>query len=300
MKRSSQGCILSPALFNVYSEFIFQEALDELKVGIKVNGQVVNNLRYADDTLILAENITDLKQIMESLYSKFEQYGLKINTSKTKYMVASKENNSNDTLTINGKPIEKVKKYRYLGVWLNECWDSEMEIRTRIEIARSAFIKMSSLYCNKDINLKLRWRLVKCYVLSILMYGVEAWTLNKLLINKLNAFEMWLYRHMLKITWTDKITNEKVLELMNNKKQEVVTTIKKRKTAYLGHIYRNSKYDFIRNIIEGKIEGRRGRGRPRTTWWENIKIWTGIKDAATLCRMAKEREEFRMLIADIR
>jgi len=88
--------------------------------------------------------------------------------------------------------------------------------------------------------------------LVVLLYGMEGWTLKAAAINKLEAFEMWLYRRILKIPWTARLTNEEMFE-----------SIEKRKTAYLGHIMRNTKYQFLHLLIEGKIEGRRGIGRKK-------------------------------------
>lgn len=299
LKGVRQGCILSPSLFNLYSERIFVEALDGVEMGIKCNGRYINNIRYADDTVILANSMDELKQLLDLLNNKVKHYNLKMNIDKTKLMVISKSTLPTNNLLIDGQRIGRVPKYRYLGCWLNENWNPEQEIRIRIEIARSTFIKMQKLYTNKDINLKLRWRLVKCYVLSILYYGVETWTLNKLMENKIEAFEMWLYRRMLRVSWNEKVTNVDILKRMK-KKKEVLATVKRRKIAYFGHLNRHDKYDLLKVIIEGKIEGKRGRGRRKMNWLDNIKKWTDIKDAVTLARLAKNRIDFAKVVTDAR
>lgn len=295
-----QGCILSPCLFNLYSEVIFRNAFDQLNLGIRINGKLIQNIRYADDTVLLATNPEDLQIMLQKLNNTLLEYGLRINTNKTKHMIVSKTPIS-ETLTplsLNNKIIDRVKSYKYLGCWLNENWESEKEIRTRIEIARNTFQKMRKLLTNRKINLKLRWRMVKCYIIPILMYGSESWTLKKNLINKLRAFEMWIYRRMLKIKWTDRITNIRVLEIMK-KDLEVVSTIKKRKAAYFGHIYRNNKYNLLKLIIEGKIEGKRGRGRRRTSWTKNIRDWLKVKSIDRLIRMTEHRETYRHMVANL-
>ena len=102
---------------------------------------------------------------------------------------------------------------------------------------------------------------LKCYVYSVLLYGVETWTLKAETLSKLQAFELWLYRRILKIPWTDKVTNEEVLRRMNTT-ADLVNIVKGRKLQYLGHIMRNrGRYELLQCILQGKIEGKKG---PRT------------------------------------
>ncbi|CAG9840549.1 unnamed protein product [Diabrotica balteata] len=120
------------------------------------------------------------------------------------------------------------------------------------------------------------------------------WTLKTRDINKLEAFEMWLYRRILKIPWTAKITNIDVLKRIIQERQ-LFETIKKRKTAYLGHIIRNGQYQFLQLIIEGK----RGIGRKKMSWLRNIRQWTGINDIKSLIHIARNRELMKNVIANI-
>ena len=130
-----QGCILSPILFNLYSEHIFGEALEDQEEGISVNGRKLNNIRYADDTIVFADSIEGLQLLMDRVVEKSSQYGLEINTNKTKLMVISKENIGGVHLSINQNAIERVSHYNYLGTIINEKWNNIQEIRCRIEKA---------------------------------------------------------------------------------------------------------------------------------------------------------------------
>ena len=82
-----QGCVLSPLLFNLYSEEIFKEALDDIELGVSVNGQRLNNIRYADDTVVFADNIEGLQELMTRVKDTSEKYGLTLNIDKTKFMI---------------------------------------------------------------------------------------------------------------------------------------------------------------------------------------------------------------------
>lgn len=295
-----QGCILSPLLFNLYSDRIFKEALEGIShLGIKINGEPITTIRYADDTVILANTFEGLQLLINKIGDVGETQGLKINIGKTKFMIFSRQPHNGTTLELNGSQIERVSKFKYLGSIITEDLNPDCEIKCRIEIARATFNNMRSFLCNDNLNLKLRQRMVECYVWSVLLYGVETWTLKVRTMNQLEAFEMWLHRRMLRIPWTQHVTNENVLRRANIERQ-LLTTVKCRKTSYLGHILRGDKYRLLQLILKGKIEGRRGIGRKQQSWLRNIRDWTGIRRAGELFRLAEDRTAFAMVIANVR
>jgi len=296
-----QGCILSPLLFNIYSEKIFQESIAEENKGIKVNGKFINNIRYADDTTIIADSIEDLQHLMNKINLHSKEFGLNINSKKTKFMIISKNpaNHSSSSMFIDNDPIERVNKFKYLGCWLNESWTSEQEIKCRVEMARAAFVKYRKILTNRDININLRLRLTKCYVWSILLYGLESWTLKVTDMNKIEAFEMWTYRRILKISWTSRVTNSEVLNKLG-KQRELLLTMKKRKVAYFGHVIRGQKYELLQLIVQGKIEGKRGVGRKQMSWLRNIRNWTNIRTIENLVHTAMDREQYNNVIQSLR
>ena len=183
---------MSPLLFNLYSEAVFREALEEMEIGIKVNGVWVNNIRYADDTMLIADNVQDLQRLVNIVGEHSRAAGLNINTKKTKFMVITRDPNAfvDSEITFNAMRIERVNKFKYLGVWLSENWSSDFEIKCRIEQARQAFLRLKRVFACSDFDLELRLRFMKCYVWSVLLYGVEGWILKVNDFNKLEAFEM--------------------------------------------------------------------------------------------------------------
>lgn len=293
-----QGCILSPLLFNAYSEEILKKALEEETAGIKINGIPVNNIRYADDTIIIAENIDDLQRLMNRIAECGQEYGLTMNAKKTKFMRISKTQRYNEQLTINGTKIEQVDKYKYLGTLIDSTNDYSREIRARIEIARANFNKLKRVLCTKDLKLNLRVRLLKCYVFSTLLYGMEAWTLNAATIRKLESFERWTYRRILKILWTEHVTNNEVMRRIN-KEMEIIETIKTRKLQYLGHITRGTKYARLQLIMQGKILGKRSIGRRKKSWLRNLREWYGCT-SIDLFRAAASKVRIAVMITNLR
>ena len=144
----------------------------------------------------------------------------------------------------------------------------------------------------------LKLRLLKCYVFPVLLYGAEAWTMIEQLIKKLSAFEMWLYRRILRISCTDHITNEEVLWRVG-KQQEIAFTVKRRKLEYFCYLMRHNKYPLHQLILQGKVDGRRGPGRWRNSWLQNLRQWFGLT-SVELFRQAANKIKIVMLIANVR
>lgn len=187
-------------------------------MGVLLNGERLNNIRYADDTVMFADTPESLRFLVDRVTMSSNKYGLDINTNKTKFMVISKANVPNCNIESNGKPIERVSGYTCLGTNINDQWDHAQKIKIRIEKARAVFGNMSKIFKNHDLTLTTKVRFLLCYVFSVLLYGVESWTLTEATSKRLEAFEMWLYRRILRVSWTDRVKNETVSQRMNKQK----------------------------------------------------------------------------------
>ena len=218
----------------MYAEQICKEALEDEEGGVTINGVKINNLRYADDSIIIARNEKELNSMVNKLNRISNNYGLKINSSKTKFMVVSKRNNSHVELKIGDVQVNCVEKIKYLGTQFNSKANSAEEIKVRIEQARTSFCKLKKVLFGSDLQLPVKKkRLIKCYVWSTLLCGVETWTLSKTIMKRLEAFEMWLYRRVLKIPWTERVSNVEILRRIRSKR-ELIDTINKKKTGIPG------------------------------------------------------------------
>lgn len=282
-----QGCILSPILFNLYTAIIFR-AINSVE-GLKIGGMNINNLRYADDTALLAESEQNLQNILNKVNEEGEEYGMSINVMKTKAMVVTKSGNNKCNLYLGRKEIEQVESFVYLGQLITSDGKNEKEILRRISIARCTFLQMSKSLCCRDIKLDTRQRILRCYIWPTLLYGAETWTISKTMIRKITAFEMWSYRKMLKIPWTEKVTNAEVLNRMETTPQ-LERTIKTRTLKYFGHVMRHQGLQ--KSLLEGHLEAKRQRGRPRQTWMDNIKNWTGLNYQQAI-RQTNDRKLWR-------
>jgi len=130
---------------------------------------------------------------------------------------------------------------------------------------------MQKVLTNRTLRIPLKIRLLHCYVFSILFYGMEAWTLTEAMCKRIEAFQTWTYRRMLKTSWMDRVTNQAVVQRMS-KQREVLNTIKRRKLEYFAHVMRNPKYELLHIIIQGK----HGPNRRRTSRLKNLGQWYGV------------------------
>ena len=232
-----QGCVLSPYLFNLFTEMIFR-ALDS-QWGISIGGRKISNLRYADDTALMANSEIELQRIAERVNDKGKEFGMKINVKKTKTMVVSRNAVvPRMNIVLDGQRVEQVAHFTYLGQKFTENGKCDDEIKSRIEQARVAFNSMRDILCCRKLSLSSRMRILKCYVWSTLLYGVETWTISKMCRSRLEAFEMWTIRRMMPISWTERMRNESALDLTGLRK-ELVRVFQMRKLRFFGHLMRH-------------------------------------------------------------
>ena len=174
-----QGCVLSPYLFNLLTELIFR-VIKNYEEGVSIGGRRISNLRYTDDTGITAKSERELQVLANRVNEEGKHFEMKMNIKKTKTMVISqKVETPKVNITLDGQPVEQVERFVYLGQLLTENRKCDEEIRRRIKIARTAFIKMRNVMTNPKLSASARLRFIKCYVWSTLLYGVETWTISK-------------------------------------------------------------------------------------------------------------------------
>jgi len=189
-------------------------------------------------------------------------------------------------ITVEGQSVEQVSKFRYLGSLISEDGRCLDDVKTRIGMAKDAFNKRKELL-TRSIRVDLRKRLVKTLVWPVVLYGCETWTMRKEEINRLNAFEMWVWRRMGKVSWMDKRTNEQVLSSMNEKRS-LIKTIWDRKKNWIGHVVRGD--GLMKLVLEGRMEGKRPRGRPRMGMIDDVLDET----YGDMKRKAENRENWRI------
>ena len=286
----------SPQLFNLYSEYILRHL--QVEEGFKVGGQNITDIRYADDTVLIATSEGKLQALLNNVVMHSHQMGLTLNAKKTKAMVVSRQSDTVPCrVMIENEQVEQVQNFQYLGTWFSSDGRLGGEIRARIAKAKQTFQKMERVLKSTSIKIRIRLRILKSYVWSVLLYGSETWTITQQQKKQLEATEMWFYRRMLKIPWTAHMTNQEVLEKVGCQR-ELVKLITRRRLQFLGHIIRKDGLEYL--MLSGKIEGRRSRGRPRKMFLDNIREELGDDwTASGVIHVARDRDRWKTMVAHV-
>ena len=168
-----QGCIVSLGLFNFYAEYIMRNAgLEETQAGIKIAGRNINNLRYAEDTTLMAESEEELTSLLMKVKEEREKVGLKLNIQKTKIMVSGPIT----SWQIDG---ETVIDFLFLGSRITADGDCSHEIKRQLLFGGKSMTNLDSILKSRDITLPTKVHLVKSMVFPVIMYGCQSWTIKK-------------------------------------------------------------------------------------------------------------------------
>ena len=204
-----QGCILLPCLFNLYAEYIMRDAgLEEAQAGIKISGRNLNNLRYAYDTTLMAESEEELKSLLMKVKEESEKFGLKLNIQKTKIMASG----AITSWQIDGEPVETVSDFIFLGSKITSDGDCSHEIKRRLLPEWKVMTNLDSILKSRDITLSTKVRLVKAMVFPMVVYGCESWTIKKSEHQRIDVFELWYWRRLLRVPWTARRSNQSTLK----------------------------------------------------------------------------------------
>ena len=149
--------------------------LDETQAGIKISGRNFNNLRYADDTILMAESKEELKSLLRKVKEESEKVGLKLNVQKTKIMASGPIT----SWQIDGETMETVTDFIFLAPKITADGDYSHAIKRCLLLGRKAMTNLDSILKSKDITLPTKVCLVKAMVFPVVMYGCESWTVKK-------------------------------------------------------------------------------------------------------------------------
>ena len=190
---------MSAYLFNLYAKYIMRNAgLEEAQAKVKIAGRNINNLRYADDTTLMAEREEKLKSLLMKVKDESEKVALKLNIQKTKIM-ASSPITSWET---DGETEETVSDLIFWGSKITADGDCSHEIKRLSLLGRKVMTNLDSILKSRDITLPTKVCLVKAMVFLVVMYGCETWTVKKAEHRRIDAFELWCWRRLLRVPWT--------------------------------------------------------------------------------------------------
>ena len=178
--------------------------LDKAQAGIKIARRNINNLRYADDTTLMKE---ELKSLLMKVKEESKKVGIKLNIQKTKIM-ASRPITS---WQIDGETVETVTDFIFLGSKITADGDCSHEIKRHLLLGRKVMTNLDSILKSRDISLPTKFHLVKAMVFPVVMYGCESWTIKKTEHRRIDAFELWCLRRLLRVPWTARRSKQSIL-----------------------------------------------------------------------------------------
>ena len=227
--------------------------LAEIQAGSKVARRNINHLRYADDTTLMAES-EELKSLLMKMKEESEKVGIKLNIQKTKIM-ASGPITSWQT---DRETVEIMRDFILGSFKITAGGDCSHEIKRRLLLGRKVMTNLDSIVKDRDITLPIKVRLVKATVFPVVMYGCESWTVKNAEHQRIDAFELWCWRRLLRVPWTARRSNQSILKEISPG-CSLEGLMLKLKLQYFGHLMRIVD-SFEKTLMLGKIEGRRRRG----------------------------------------
>ena len=171
----------------------------------------INNLRYADDTTLMAESEEELKSLLMKVKEESEKVGLKLNIQKTKIMAFGPIT----SWQIDGERVETVADFIFLVSKITADDDCSHEIKRCLLLGRKVMTNLDSIFKSRDITLPTKVLLDKATVFLVVMYGCESWTVKKAEHRRIDAFELWNWRSLLRVPWTARRSNQSILEEIN-------------------------------------------------------------------------------------
>ena len=182
--------------------------LKEAQAGIKIAGRNINNLRYADDTTLMAESEEELNSLLTKVKEESENVGLKLNIQKTKIVTSGPIT----SWEIDGETVETEADFIFLGSKITADGDYSHEIKRCLLLGRKLMMNLDSKLKSIDIILSTKVRLVKAMVFPVVMYGCKSWTIQKAEHRRIDAFELWCWRRLLRVPWTARRSNQSILK----------------------------------------------------------------------------------------
>uniref|UniRef100_A0AC11DSA5 Claudin 1 n=1 Tax=Ovis aries TaxID=9940 RepID=A0AC11DSA5_SHEEP len=201
-------CKVFDSLLNLNKYIMRNAGLEESQAGIKSAGRNIKNLRYADDTTLMAESEEELKNLLMIVKEESEKVGLKLNIQKTKIMASGPIT----SWQIDGETVETVADFIFLGSKITTDGDCSHEIKTCLLLERKVMTNLDSILKSRDITLPTKVHLVKAMVFPVVTYGCESWTKKKAESRRIDASELWCWRRLLRVPWTARRSNQSILK----------------------------------------------------------------------------------------
>ena len=197
---------------------------------------------------------------------------------------------------LDGENVEVVRDFVFLGAKIEDSGSFKGYILRRLALGRAAMTGLNKIWKDKDITITTKCRIVNALVFPVVLYGCESWTIRKAERRRIDSFELWCWRRLLRIPWTARRTNKSVIyEIKTTNPLEAL--IKKQQLSYFGHIMR-SENSLEKSMMLGMDGGARKIGRPRARWLDDINAITNCT-LNELCGLTRDRDAWREMVMEI-
>ena len=314
-----QGCILAPTLFAIFAAAMFMHAFSDSPSGVSIrfrsNGSLFNLARlrsqskcmttllhefqYADDCALIADSEEALQDHIDSFAGAASSFGLTINCKKTEVM-ALQNSAVRNPLSVNGTHLANVHSFKYLGSTVADDCRMDKELDCRIQCATTSFGRLwDRLWSSHDISNKTKISVYKAAITSALLFGAETWTLYQRHFVRLRRVQQRHLRAILRVPYTDRITNDQILDRAGVPDIEMI--VRKMQLRWAGHVARMSDNRIPKQLLFGELTiGTRTVGRPLLRWKDSLKDTLKQSNISTthLQDTATDRSAWRRSIHD--
>ena len=200
-------------------------------------------------------------------------------------------------IRVRGQDIPYTNKFTYLGSVLCQDGGTSADIQSRLNKARNAFMSLRSVWRSASYSTKTKLRIYQSCVLSTLLYGSECWRMLEQDLQRLASFHTTSLRKILRIFWPQKISNDQLLR--QTKQEDIRTLITRRRWRWIGHVMRKANNNIARTAVHWTPEGKRSRGRPKTTWRRTVgkELRKLNYSWSTIEKLAKDRQGWKDFVA---
>ena len=319
-----QGCVMAPVIFNLYvaaATMLFrQRSSPELGIGLtyRLDGSVFNlrrlqcptktsedlitELQYADDCMLVAHSPDELQEALECLSSVYRDLGLVVNTNKTEVMFqwSGERPLVDPAMKIGEAELRTVTQFTYLGSILSTDCTADAEINQRINNASASFgLIRKRVITNHNLRIATKVAVYRAICLSVLLYASETFTLYRRHLRQLESFHMQCLRKILKLTWQDKVSYVDILQRTGMVSAECL--LLRNGLRWTGHVLRMPDSRMPKQVLYGQLtEGNRTIGRPKLRYKDHIK--QSLKkfnlNPARLESIAADRSQWRQAVHD--
>jgi len=233
-----QGCSIAPELFSVVMDVVMTKTMERIGEIFKLGDTPISDLCYADDVVLLADTEAQLRGALEILAEEAAKFGLFINWSKTKVVLfaAPPDAPRPSQLQVSASSAQYVDSFTYLGATLSVSGNSRADVSKRIGLSSAAMASFDALLWHRPLSLKTKLRVYHALVLSLLLYGVETWTLTVDMSCRLAAFHTKCLRRILGLRWIDRVSNTEVLRRCET--SDLRNILDYRRLRWFGHVAR--------------------------------------------------------------